>query len=110
MLATIDVAKSECFKPEDRENFFETVRREVGVGKINSMIFESLRSWVIETADIVRNEDPDNFTPVELFGSCIVFGLSGETAHGLRRQPPEHSRMMRQSHYMLPILKRRASS
>jgi hypothetical protein len=29
MLATIDVAKSECFKPEDRERIFEIVRREV---------------------------------------------------------------------------------
>ncbi len=35
MLATIDVAKSECFKPEDRERIFEIVRREVGVVNIN---------------------------------------------------------------------------
>ena len=35
MLATIDVAKSECFKPEDIERIFEIVRREVGVVNIN---------------------------------------------------------------------------
>ena len=31
MLAAIDVEKSQCFKPEDRERIFEIVRREVGV-------------------------------------------------------------------------------
>ena len=60
MLATIDVAKSECFKPEDRERIFEIVRREVGVSEINSMIFERMRTWVIETTDTARNDDPDN--------------------------------------------------
>lgn len=36
MLAAIDVAKSECYKPEDRERIFEIVRREVGMSEINS--------------------------------------------------------------------------
>ena len=60
MLATIDVAKSECFKPEDKENIFNIVRKEVGMGKINTMIFERLQSWVIETTEAARNDDPDN--------------------------------------------------
>ena len=60
MLATIDVAKSECSKSEDRERIYEIVRREVGVSEINSMIFERMRTWVIETAESVRNDDPNN--------------------------------------------------
>ena len=107
------MAKSECFKPEDRENFFETVRREVGVGKIKSMIFESLRSWVIETADNVRNEDPDNLhlwnsLAAALYLACLekqrtVLGDSHPDTHLSENN-------LGTSHYMLPILKRRASS
>eukprot|EP01036_Dinobryon_divergens_P023763 gene23763-biopygen20375 len=59
MLFTIDVAKSECFKPEDRERIFEIVEREVGVSEINSMVFECMRTWVIKTTEAARNNDPD---------------------------------------------------
>ena len=61
MLATIDVAKSECFKLADRERIFEIVQREVGVSQINSMIFERMRSWVIETTETASRDDPGNF-------------------------------------------------
>ena len=62
MLAAIDVEKSECFKQEDRERIFEIVRREVGMSEINSMIFECMRTWVIETTDTALKADPDNLT------------------------------------------------
>ena len=112
----------------DRENLFKIVRGEVGVGKINSMIFESLRSWVIETADNVRNEDPDNLhlwsslaalyenqgrydNAAALCLACLekqrnVLGDSHPDTH----LSENNLGTIRQSHYMLPILKRRASS
>ncbi len=47
MLSKIDCERSECFKPEDRDKIFDVVRREVGFGTINSMVFEQLRDWVV---------------------------------------------------------------
>ncbi len=47
MLSKIDCERSECYKPEDRDKIFDVVRREVGFGTINSMVFEQLRNWVV---------------------------------------------------------------
>ena len=47
MLSTIDAERSECYLPEDRDRIFEVVRNEVGFKKVNSMIFDQLRNWVI---------------------------------------------------------------
>lgn len=48
MLATVDVEKSESFKPEDRDRIHHIVRKTVGFSALNSLTFERLRSWVIE--------------------------------------------------------------
>ena len=48
MLSKIDCEQSECYKPDDRDKIFDVVRREVSFGKINSMVFEQLRSWVLQ--------------------------------------------------------------
>ena len=79
MLATIDVAKSECFKPEDRERIFEIVRSEVGVSEINSMIFELMRTWVTETTERAREEDPENLALLESLATLYENqGLNGK--------------------------------
>jgi hypothetical protein len=75
MLATIDVTKSECFKAEDRERIFEIVRKEVGASRINSMIFEYMWTWVIETTEAARIDDPDN---LKLYSSSAEFYRSQE--------------------------------
>jgi hypothetical protein len=50
MLATIRAEKSESFKPEDRDRIFEVIREEVGFSKLNAMVFECYREWVIATS------------------------------------------------------------
>ena len=120
MLAAIDVAKSEGFKPEERENFFETVRREVGVGKINSMRACGAGSSRPQT-DNVRNEDIDNLhlwnSLAALYenqgcyddAAALYLACLEKQRTALGDIHPDNLGTMRQSHYMLPILKRRAS-
>ena len=52
MIGTINCEKSECYMPEDKVRIFEVVRKEVGFHKVNSIIFENLRTWVIETTSL----------------------------------------------------------
>ncbi len=47
MLATIDTARSECSKAEDRERIHDAIRRTVGFNELNREIFEIMRGWVI---------------------------------------------------------------
>ena len=102
ILATIDVAKSECFKQEVKERIFEIVRQEVGVSEINSMIFECMRTWVIDAIErakaSIRCRKPVSTLQ---FGCClckpgklrkgwttIYGGVSGKEASGLRGSHP----------------------
>ena len=48
MLATIDAKKSESFNPEDRDKIFSVIVQTVGFNRINSMVFEQFRNWVVE--------------------------------------------------------------
>ena len=66
MLATIDALKSECFKPQDRDMIFEIVRKEVGFNKINSMVFERMRDWMIETTDEAYRSESDELMQLKL--------------------------------------------
>ena len=50
MLATTDARKSGCYIPADKEKIFSVIRESVGFNKINSMLFEQFREWVIEVA------------------------------------------------------------
>jgi len=50
MLATIDVRKSKSSKRKDTMRIFDAVERTVGFHGINSLIFQHLREWVIDTA------------------------------------------------------------
>lgn len=47
MLATINAEKSQCYKEEDKERIFTIVRQEVGFHRVNSLIFEGMRDWMI---------------------------------------------------------------
>jgi hypothetical protein len=75
MLATIDVAKSEYFKQEDKERIFEIVRQEVGVSEINSMIFECMRTLVIDAIERARALDAENL--YLLFNLAAVYANQG---------------------------------
>ena len=48
MLGIINASKSQCFKPEDKERIFEAIESTVGFSKINGLIFDRLRDWVVE--------------------------------------------------------------
>ena len=56
MLATVDTRKSEAWNPADKNRIFDAVERTVGFDGINSLVFERLRDWVIDTAtNALRN-------------------------------------------------------
>jgi tetratricopeptide (TPR) repeat protein len=49
MLATVRAEKSHCFLEEDRNKIFSVIKQTIGFAKINSMVFEQYRSWVLQT-------------------------------------------------------------
>ena len=53
MLGTIRAEKAESFKKADKDMIFAVISRTVGFLRINSMLFEQYRDWVIE---IARND------------------------------------------------------
>eukprot|EP01031_Cornospumella_fuschlensis_P026840 gene26840-32438_t len=53
MLASVNVEKSEAWNQEDRRKIFDVVRCTVGFNKINAMVFERMRGWVISVMEAV---------------------------------------------------------
>jgi hypothetical protein len=50
MLATISAEKSECSVASDRESIFAVIQATVGFSKLDSMVFERYREWVIQVS------------------------------------------------------------
>ena len=69
-LATINAEKSECFKKEDKDKIFKIVQDEVGFNKINSLVFERMRDWMIDTALISLHQEKDNEIKLKLMNGC----------------------------------------
>ena len=61
MLSVINAEKSTAFKPQDQYRILEVIRKEVGFSKINSLVFEQLRQWVIGVAknELATNQDEE---------------------------------------------------
>jgi tetratricopeptide (TPR) repeat protein len=51
MLGTINSEKSKCFDDDDKDAIHEAVRVSVGFTAINDLIFERMRSWIVEKAE-----------------------------------------------------------
>ena len=51
MLATIDVEKSSCYNPEDKDRIFRAVRANVGFNKLNSVVLDRMRKWVLHVTE-----------------------------------------------------------
>jgi tetratricopeptide (TPR) repeat protein len=67
MLATIQAEKSQCFGEDDRKRIFSVIRETVGFTKINSMVFEQYRDWVISVAnDALENCIEDHLERLDL--------------------------------------------
>ena len=49
VLSAVDVRKSEASKLDDKIRIFKAVKWTVGFHGINSLVFESLRDWIIDT-------------------------------------------------------------
>jgi hypothetical protein len=60
MLSTIDVGRSTAYHAADAAQIKEAVQRTVGFGALNKIVFEQLRSWMVETTRSRLNADPDN--------------------------------------------------
>jgi tetratricopeptide (TPR) repeat protein len=60
MFATIDMARSKCFKQEDQDRIFAIVEKEIGFKRLNAMIFDQMRTWMIDTVEEERAKDPSN--------------------------------------------------
>ena len=54
------MARSECFKEKDKNQIFAIVEKEVGFERLNAMICEQMRAWMIDTVERERVNDPDN--------------------------------------------------
>ncbi|GFH55521.1 TPR-like protein [Chaetoceros tenuissimus] len=50
MLSIVNAEKSEAWNPLDKERIHSVIKEEVGFAKINSMVFEQLRDWVLVVA------------------------------------------------------------
>ena len=74
MLATIDARKSECHVAEDKERIFAVIEQSIGFNKINSLVFEQFRDWVIAVA---RN---DLDTKLETLGDSHEDTLSSRSS------------------------------
>jgi len=59
MFGTINVENSDCFKKEDLEAIKEVVRKEVGFHKVNGMIFDKLRVWMIDITKAAVDGEED---------------------------------------------------
>jgi hypothetical protein len=59
MLASIDVSKSEAFKPEDRDRILGVVRDTVGISQLNGVVLSLMRDWVIDISskDVERRKN-----------------------------------------------------
>jgi tetratricopeptide (TPR) repeat protein len=73
MLAVIDCEKSECSRPEDRDAIFAVVREFVGFGKINKLVFEQLRVWMILVAQTAIGKLDCGATRSSLIEAISVF-------------------------------------
>jgi len=72
MLGNINVENSDCFKKEDLKAIKDVVNKEVGFHKVNGMIFEKLRNWMIE---VIRHaasetESDDIIRRMHLINAC----------------------------------------
>eukprot|EP00732_Lithocolla_globosa_P002077 Lithocolla_globosa_v1_NODE_1242_length_2746_cov_3.366035.p2 type:complete len:231 gc:universal NODE_1242_length_2746_cov_3.366035:1460-768(-) len=50
MLTRVDIRNSEAWKEEDKERIFEVVKAMVGFTKLNQLIFNHLRQWLLGSA------------------------------------------------------------
>ena len=76
MLSTIDVGRSTAYHAADAAQIKEAVQRTVGFGALNKIVFEQLRSWMVETTRSRLNADPDN---------CDLNTALGRLYHGQGR-------------------------
>lgn len=60
MLMNIDSKKSTCYDLEDRDKIFDVIRKTVGFNRINYIIFDRLRDFVIDTTNSAINNTSDN--------------------------------------------------
>jgi tetratricopeptide (TPR) repeat protein len=47
MRSKVDVARSECYFPADKEKIFTAIRQTTNFGTLNQIVFEKLRTWMI---------------------------------------------------------------
>jgi hypothetical protein len=51
----IDAEKSTSFVPADKEHIFEVIRNEVGFSKINALLFQQMRFWILDETHKVHD-------------------------------------------------------
>lgn len=60
LLGTIQAERSECWMPADRDSIFAVIIEEIGFGKLNAMVFEQYRTWVIDVTKQALEENSAN--------------------------------------------------
>jgi tetratricopeptide (TPR) repeat protein len=64
MFAMINVRKSKCFKSEDRIRIFQAIESSVGFNRLNTIVFEKIRDWVIEVMEIQLQQSTQSTSTV----------------------------------------------
>lgn len=68
MLVNIDVGKSRAYNPTDEKQIKEAVQKTVGFATLNKIVFEQLRSWMVDTAKSRLEASPDDLSLMTALG------------------------------------------
>jgi tetratricopeptide (TPR) repeat protein len=108
MLATIRAEKSKCSVESDRESIFAVIRATVGFSKLDSMVFECYREWVITVslqALAACNDDPcERMELLSTVGMLYSSNGSYEKAEKYHRQCLDQANEIGHDHPSLLIV------
>lgn len=88
----IDAEKSTSFVPADKEHIFEVIRNEVGFSKINALLFQQMRFWILDETHKVhdmffqRDEKKD-----KVKAPCVSLDLKKSYFHDKQRRSSDRS-------------------
>eukprot|EP01031_Cornospumella_fuschlensis_P031768 gene31768-38398_t len=66
MLSIINCEKSESFNPDDKEKIFDVVNRSVGFDGVNSMVFNKMLDWIVDTTSAHMRGEQEEVRKLEL--------------------------------------------
>ena len=87
-LVCVDVSKAEAREPDDQAAILDQVKSTIGVEKLNSLVTEALRVWVLRAARKAVGADGDDLA------SVVVDDASAQLFNGIAMVLREQVRMV----------------